>query len=75
MGTALVVWASVIVLRAHPIDWEPYNNGEKELGIVDERDFWTMAVGRDAGDPPLYAEDFLGSKLMGDWNEAIEQGL
>ncbi|OHO81176.1 hypothetical protein HMPREF2736_07260 [Corynebacterium sp. HMSC036E10] len=75
VGTALVVWASVIVLRAHPIDWEPYNNGEKELGIVDERDFWTMAVGRDAGDPPLYAEDFLGSKLMWDWNEAIEQGL
>ena len=75
VGTAIVVWATVIVLRAHPVDWEPYNTGEKELGIVDERDFWTMAVKRPAGDPPMFAEDFTTSKLMRNWEDALERGI
>lgn len=74
-ATAVVVWASVTVVRAHPIDWEAYQTGEKELGIVDEREFWTLAVGRELADPPRYAEDFLGSKLMQNWEEALEDGI
>ena len=74
IATAVVVWASVTVVRAHPIDWEAYQTGEKELGIVDEREFWTLAVGRELTDPPRYAEDFLGSKLMQNWQEAVSDG-
>ena len=70
--TAVVVWAGVTIVRAHPIDWEAYQTGEKELGIVDEREFWTLAVGREPAYPPRYAEDFLGSKLMRNWEEALE---
>ena len=74
IATAVVVWACVTVVRAHPIDWEAYQTGEKELGIVDEREFWTLAVGRELTDPPRYAEDFLGSKLMQNWQEAVSDG-
>ena len=74
VGTAVVVWACVTVVRAHPIDWEAYQTGEKELGIVDEREFWTLAVGRDLTNPPRYAEDFLGSKLMQNWEDALRDG-
>ncbi len=73
LATAVVVWASVTVVRAHPIDWELYEVGEKELGIVDEREFWTMALRRESA--PRYAEDFLTSKLMTDWDASLADAL
>lgn len=73
LATAVVVWASVTVVRAHPIDWELYEVGAEELGIVDEREFWTMALKRE--EAPYYAEDFLSSKLMADWEDSIEEAL
>ena len=75
LATAVAVWAGVTIVRAHPIDWEAYQTGEKELGIVDEREFWTLAVGRELTDPPRYAEDFLGSKLMQNWEDALDKGI
>ena len=75
LATAVAVWAGVTIVRAHPIDWEAYQTGEKELGIVDEREFWTLAVGRELTDPPRYAEDFLGSKLMQNWEDALEDAI
>ena len=74
MATAVVVWASVTVVRAHPIDWQAYESGEKELRIIDEREFWAYAVGREPANPPRYAEDFLGSRLMQNWEDALAEG-
>ena len=74
VATAVVVWASVTVVRAHPIDWQAYESGEKELRIIDEREFWAYAVGREPANPPRYAEDFLGSRLMQNWEDALAEG-
>ena len=71
---AATVFAGVTIVRAHPIDWFAYERGEKELSIVDEREFWSYAIGKSPADPPLHAEDFLGSKLMESWTEAVENG-
>ena len=62
-------------MRAHPIDWFAYDRGEKELNIVDEREFWSYATGNSPADPPLYATDFLGSKLMRNWVPTVESGM
>ena len=75
VATAIVVWATVTVVRAHPIDWFAYDRGEKELNIVDEREFWSYATGNSPADPPLYATDFLGSKLMRNWVPTVESGM
>ncbi len=72
-AAAVVVWAVVVGLRAHPVDWQAYEDGE--LGIVDEREFWTNATRRDPGDPPRTAEDFLPAKAMGNWGEAVDHAL
>ena len=64
------VWAVVIVLRGHPMDWEAY---EQPLSIVDERDFWTYATNREAGYPPRSAKDYLGMKFMRGYEEAGEK--
>ncbi|PAT11122.1 hypothetical protein CKJ80_02880 [Corynebacterium hadale] len=71
---AATVFAGVTIVRAHPIDWFAYERGEKELNIVDEREFWSYAIGQSPADPPRHAEDFLGSKLMESWTEAVENG-
>ncbi len=72
-AAAAVAWAGVVIVRAHPLPDDLEERTADELGVVDEREFWTMAVQRDPGDPPLYAEDFLSSKLMGNWSDAIEE--
>ncbi|MDY5785065.1 hypothetical protein [Corynebacterium sp.] len=71
---AAVVWAGVIIVRAHPLPDDLRERDANTLGIVDEREFWTMAAGRQPGDPPRYSEDFLTTKLMGDWGIAVEEG-
>ncbi|WJY68971.1 flagellar motor control protein ZomB [Corynebacterium auris] len=70
---ASVVWAGVVIVRAHPLPDDIDERPADELGVVDEREFWTMAVQREPGDPPLYAEDFLDSKLMRTWNEVLAE--
>lgn len=65
-----VLWASIVVVRGP--QWE---NNEKitELGVVDERGFWTMAAGREPGDPPKNADDYLTTPAMQDFPETLEQ--
>ncbi|OEY24208.1 hypothetical protein A0K93_02325 [Corynebacterium sp. BCW_4722] len=75
LAVIVAMWGGATIARAHPIDWELYEVGAKELGIVDEREFWTMALKREPGDAPYYAEDFLTSKLMTDWNESLGDAL
>ncbi|MDK8244742.1 hypothetical protein [Corynebacterium sp. UMB10321] len=71
VALVVAVWASIIVVRAHPLDEDIHSRTAKELGIVDEREFWTMAVNREPDNPPRYAEDFLGSKLMTNYTDAV----
>ncbi|WIM67511.1 hypothetical protein QP027_10475 [Corynebacterium breve] len=64
---AVAVWSTVVIVRAHPIDWEVYET--EPLNIVDEREFWSNATYREQGQPPRYASDFLTSKNLGpDWH-------
>ncbi|WJZ19015.1 hypothetical protein CGUA_12400 [Corynebacterium guangdongense] len=72
-ATAVVGWAVLVGLRGHPVDWQAYEDGE--LGIVDEREFWSNATRRDPGDPPRTAEDFLPAKALGNWSEAVDHTL
>ncbi|MCP1387547.1 hypothetical protein M5J20_05010 [Corynebacterium sp. TA-R-1] len=72
LATVLIVWATVIVVRSNPVDEDNYQG--KNISIVDERDFWTVAVGRERGNPPQYAEDFLGLPMMRHFTEKIAEG-
>lgn len=73
-GLVAVVWAWVIMDRGTDhIDWAEYEVGE--LGIVDEREFWTNATQRDRGHPPRFAEDFLPSKALGDWEPSVHDAM
>ncbi|MFC6146704.1 flagellar motor control protein ZomB [Corynebacterium nasicanis] len=73
LGLAAVCWWSVsTTLTGHPVDWE---TDYEELGIVDERDFWTFATFRDKNDPPRFATDFLTAKAMNDYPEAMERAM
>ncbi|WP_342318575.1 hypothetical protein [Corynebacterium mayonis] len=68
-----LLWAGVVIQRAHPLEEDLTSASANTLGIVDEREFWTMATLRQPGDPPRYAEDFLTTKLMSDWAEVLPQ--
>ncbi|WP_115685714.1 hypothetical protein [Corynebacterium senegalense] len=72
-AAAAVVWAGVVIVRGHPLPDDLERRSADTLGIVDEREFWTMAVRRESGNPPRHAEDFLGSKLMGNWPDALSE--
>lgn len=54
-------------------DYEhPIADSAGELGIVDERGFWTQATDREPGDPPLVAADFLSAPIMQDYTETVD---
>ena len=72
---AVALWAGVVIVRANPTDDQQYHYEQDELGIVDERDFWTTALGRPAGDPPRYAEDFLSLPMMRTFPETLDAAL
>ncbi|AGF73620.1 hypothetical protein A605_13120 [Corynebacterium halotolerans YIM 70093 = DSM 44683] len=63
-------WTVATVAGGHEIDPDEY---EGELGIVDERHFWTQATGREDGNPPRTAEDFRGALAMNDYVEVVER--
>lgn len=76
VATAMVVWASAIVIHSNPTDEQRYRYDDgRQLSIVDERDFWTAALGRAAGDPPQYAEDFLEMRMLRGFEGALAEGL
>lgn len=49
----------------------PIADSAGELGIVDEREFWTQATQREPGDPPMVATDFLAAPIMQDYPETV----
>ena len=65
-------WAASTTITGHPVDWE---TDYEELGIVDERDFWTYATFREQHDPPRYASDFLTAKAMNHYPEVMERAM
>ncbi|MEH0147763.1 hypothetical protein V6D40_08840 [Corynebacterium sp. Q4381] len=75
LGAAVAVWAFFVLVQQPSDDPDRFLNEDGELGIVDERDFWTMAVGRKQGDPPKYAEDFMSSPLMRTFDTTMEKAL
>ncbi|QGU05719.1 flagellar motor control protein ZomB [Corynebacterium comes] len=73
VGLAVICgWAANTVISGHPIDWE---TDYEELGIVDERDFWTYATFREQGDPPLVADDFRTALAMNDYVDVAQQAM
>ncbi|MCS5480527.1 hypothetical protein NYP18_12775 [Corynebacterium sp. YIM 101645] len=71
LGLAVLAWWGVsTVITGHPVDWE---TDYEELGIVDERDFWTYATFREQGDPPLVAADFRTALAMNNYPEVAQQ--
>lgn len=70
-GTVVVGgWALVTVLGDYD---HPVADSAGELGIVDEREFWTHATERNPGDPPLVASDFLTAPIMEDYTEVVAE--
>lgn len=73
-ATGIVVWAWVIMANGtNRIDMHTYETGT--LDVVDEREFWTNATRREAGDPPRLAEDFLRSPAVGDWDDSVAEAM
>lgn len=70
--SVLSAWAVSTVIAGHPIDWE---TDYEELGIVDERDFWTYATFREKGNPPLVADDFGTALAMNDYVDVAQQAM
>ncbi|GAB2513872.1 hypothetical protein CATRI_12445 [Corynebacterium atrinae] len=64
-------WGLSVVADGHTLNWEEEYGDE--LGIVDERDFWTFATNREQGDPPLLATDFTGNKALRDYSSTMER--
>lgn len=63
-------WALVTMLGEYE---HPLADSAGELGIVDEREFWTQATEREPGDPPLVAADFLSAPIMADYTEVLAE--
>lgn len=74
-GAAVVAWAALAVARPPSVDESTYHLEDGSLGIVDERDFWTRAVGREPGNPPRYTEDFLPMPMMTDWDTVLPKAM
>ncbi|TNL95607.1 hypothetical protein FHE74_09490 [Corynebacterium tapiri] len=68
---ALAVWAGVTM---HGGTEHTSADGFEvaELGVVDEREFWTWATERAPGDAPLVASDFTPYDLAGHWTEGVD---
>ncbi|RNE50066.1 hypothetical protein C5L39_01060 [Corynebacterium alimapuense] len=74
IGAVLISWwATSTAIQGHPQDWETVY--EQDLGIVDERDFWTYATFREQGNPPLVTEDFATTRVMNDYVEVLDQAV
>lgn len=74
-GAGVVAWAAVAIARPPTVDESTYRLPDGTLGIVDERDFWTRAVGREPGNPPKYAEDFLPMPMLTDWTSTLDGAI
>lgn len=68
-ATVVVAWAAVLVVKPAPAA------EINELGIVDERAFWTQVVGPEGAPAPQYAEDFLDSYFMRGYKDALDSAL
>lgn len=67
----LLWWTVATVDRGHEVDWQEYEEGE--LGVVDEREFWTNATRREPGDPPRNADDYGNVKLLRDFDATVDE--
>ncbi len=69
VSAGIAVWALVVVLRGHPVDWDYFRGND--INIVDEREFWTYSTQRSPGDPPKDTADFYNARVLRGYPEAI----
>ena len=72
---AVAVWAVLVVVDGQKTEAIGFKETGGELGIVDERSFWTAALKRQPGDAPMYAEDFLQSPLMRNYAATLKEAV
>lgn len=70
VGTGIIaVWALFVVWRGHPVDWAMFE--QQGITVVDEREYWTYATGREQGDPPRDELDFRQMRLLRGYDNGI----
>lgn len=67
MFVGAIWWSVSTVLGGH--SYTIPESMDADIGIVDEREFWTQFAKRDTA--PMVAEDFLTTRPMGDWDEIL----
>lgn len=68
VSAGLAAWAITVAYRGLPSDWSTFDEG---YSVVDEREFWTYATGRESGHPPMNEKDYLGALFLGHWEEGL----
>ncbi|ARU46908.1 flagellar motor control protein ZomB [Corynebacterium silvaticum] len=68
-----VTWAFLVVAGGHSYERPGSGDAQKEIGIVDEREYWTQSMGRASDNAPKTAEDFLEVPVMRTFKERLAQ--
>ncbi|AKA97580.1 flagellar motor control protein ZomB [Corynebacterium ulcerans] len=68
-----VTWAFLVVAGGHSYERPGSGDAQKEIGIVDERAYWTQSMGREPNNAPKTAEDFLEVPVMRTFKERLAQ--
>ena len=67
----LLWWGITTVLGGHNWSMPDQDSAIKDIGIVDEREFWISFSRTSYQDPPLYAEDFLSINRMNGYQDVM----
>lgn len=68
-----VTWSFLVVAGGHSYEHPGSGDAQKEIGIVDERAYWTQSMGREPNNAPKTAEDFLEVPVMRTFKERLAQ--
>lgn len=68
-----VTWSFLVVAGGHSYERPGSGDAQKEIGIVDERAYWTQSMGREPNNAPKTAEDFLEVPVMRTFKERLAQ--
>ncbi|MEY6441349.1 flagellar motor control protein ZomB [Corynebacterium pseudotuberculosis] len=68
-----MTWAFLVIAGGHSYERPGSGDAQKEIGIVDERAYWTQSMGREPDNAPKTAEDFLEVPVMRTFKERLAQ--
>ncbi|AEX68362.1 arabinofuranosyltrasnferase [Corynebacterium diphtheriae C7 (beta)] len=71
-AAAVAVWALGVTLHGHTYERPTGTQAQTELGIVDEREYWTQTLHRDT--PPRHASHFLSAPALRNFDSALDKG-